>query len=287
MPWLGSYVGHDTPACDAVRADLGDNDDDDTGDYTAFWAERDYLKTAAKVKASVFMTHGLSDYNVQTNHFSQWWTALAKNKVPRKLWLGLEDHVDPFEFRRDAWVDELHEWFDYWLQGLQNGVMKEPMASVETAPDVWRDYKTWPAVNRTLPVPLAAGKLGAPGKETVTITDAGTDRGRHRRDPVPGDRRPADVPVRTVAGTDPDQRYADGHPEDQGRLGHHAGHRTTDRVRRRRPVLRHPPYRRQHLRRATARTTTTPATSRSRSSRPRATTASSAAAGSTPPTAAP
>ncbi|TCC51852.1 Xaa-Pro dipeptidyl-peptidase [Kribbella pittospori] len=171
MPWLGGYVGHDSPACEAVRGDLGDNDDDDTGDYTKFWAERDYLKDAGKVKASVFMTHGLSDYNVQTNHFSQWWAALAKNNVPRKLWLGLEDHVDPFEFRRDEWVGELHKWFDYWLQGLQNGVMKEPVASVETAPDVWRDYKTWPAVNHSIPVPLSDGKLGALGKGSVTVTD--------------------------------------------------------------------------------------------------------------------
>jgi X-Pro dipeptidyl-peptidase len=171
MPWLGGYVGHDSPACEAVRGELGDNDDDETGDYTAFWSERDYLKDAGKVKASVFMTHGLSDYNVQTNHFSQWWTALSKTNVPRKLWLGLEDHVDPFEFRRDAWVDELHEWFDYWLQGLQNGVMKEPMATIETAPDVWRNYKTWPAVNRPVSVPLSAGKLGAQGKGSVTITD--------------------------------------------------------------------------------------------------------------------
>jgi len=171
MPWLGGYVGHDTPACEAVRADLGEQDDDETGDYTSFWSERDYVKDASKVKASVFVTHGLSDYNVQTNHFAQWWTALAKNKVPRKIWLGLEDHVDPFEFRRDAWVDELHKWFDYWLQGLQNNVMREPMASVETAPDVWRDYPTWPAVSKTVPVPLAEGKLGAKGKGTVTVTD--------------------------------------------------------------------------------------------------------------------
>ena len=171
MPWLGGYVGHDTPACEAVRADLGEQDDDETGDYTSFWADRDYVKDAGKVKASVFVTHGLSDYNVQTNHFAQWWDALAKNKVPRKIWLGLEDHVDPFEFRRDEWVDELHKWFDYWLQGLQNNVMREPMASVEVTPDVWRDYQTWPAAPKTVPVPLADGKLGAYGKGTVTVTD--------------------------------------------------------------------------------------------------------------------
>jgi X-Pro dipeptidyl-peptidase len=171
MPWLGGYVGHDSPACDAVRADLGEQDDDETGDYTKFWAERDYLKDARKVKASVFVTHGLSDYNVQTNHFAQWWDALAKNNVKRKIWLGLEDHVDPFEFRRTEWVAELHKWFDYWLMGLQNNVMREPMAAVETAPDVWKNYATWPATQKTVPVPLAAGKLGSFGKGTVSITD--------------------------------------------------------------------------------------------------------------------
>lgn len=171
MPWLGNYVGHDSPACESVRADLGDNDADETGDYTAFWAERDHLKDASKVKASVFLVHGLSDYNVQPNHFGQWWTALAKNKVPRKLWLGLEEHVDPFEFRREAWVNELHKWFDYWLQGLQNGVMREPMATVESEPDVWRNYANWPAVKKSLPVPMSVGKLGTPGKGTVVVTD--------------------------------------------------------------------------------------------------------------------
>jgi len=171
MPWLGGYVGHDTPACQAVRADLGAEDADETGDYTAFWAERDHLKDAAKVKASVFVVHGLSDYNVQPNHFGQWWAALAENKVPRKIWLGLGEHVDPFEFRRTAWVDELHQWFDYWLQGLQNGVMSEPMATVETAPDVWRTDNDWPAASKPTPVPLAAGKLGAQGNGTAVVTD--------------------------------------------------------------------------------------------------------------------
>ncbi|MDX6263514.1 MAG: X-Pro dipeptidyl-peptidase [Kribbellaceae bacterium] len=171
MPWLGGYVGHDTPACAAVRADLGEQDADETGDYTSFWAERDYLKDARKVKASVFLTHGLSDYNVQTNHFAQWWDALGKNGVKRKIWLGLEDHVDPFEFRRQEWTDELHKWFDYWLQGLQNNVMREPIATVETAPNQWKNYSTWPATQKTVPVPLAAGKLGSFGKGSVTITD--------------------------------------------------------------------------------------------------------------------
>jgi X-Pro dipeptidyl-peptidase len=171
MPWLGGYVGHDSAACDAVRQELGENDADESGDYTSFWAERDHVKDARKVKASVFVVHGLSDYNVQPNHFGQWWTALAKNHVPRKIWLGLEEHVDPFEFRRAEWVGELHKWFDYWLMGLHNNVMREPIATVETAPDQWTTYRSWPQRVTTTRVPVAAGKLGASGREVVNVLD--------------------------------------------------------------------------------------------------------------------
>ncbi len=171
MPWLGGYVGHDSAACDAVRQELGENDADESGDYTSFWAERDHVKDARKVKASVFVVHGLSDYNVQPNHFGQWWTALEKYQVPRKIWLGLEEHVDPFEFRRAEWVGELHKWFDYWLMGLHNNVMREPIATVETAPDQWTTYRSWPQRTPTAHVPVSAGKLGASGGQVVNVLD--------------------------------------------------------------------------------------------------------------------
>ncbi|MGH3460526.1 MAG: Xaa-Pro dipeptidyl-peptidase [Kribbellaceae bacterium] len=171
MPWLGGFVGHDTPACDAVRAELGENDADESGDYTSFWAERDHVKDASKVKASVFVVHGLSDYNVQPNHFGQWWTALEKNRVPRKIWLGLEEHVDPFEFRRAEWVSELHKWFDYWLQGLNNDVMGEPIATVETAPDQWTSYRTWPQRAQATTVPVSTRGLGSSGRGVVNVLD--------------------------------------------------------------------------------------------------------------------
>ncbi|HEY3005149.1 MAG TPA: Xaa-Pro dipeptidyl-peptidase, partial [Kribbellaceae bacterium] len=171
LPWLGKYVGNQNGPCVQVRDELGDNDADESGDYTRFWATRDHVKDAAKVKASVFVVHGLSDYNVQPNHFGQWWDALAANGVPRKIWLGLEEHVDPFEFRRAAWVDELHEWFDHWLMNLPNGVMNEPIATVETAPDQWTSYSTWPQPVKPASVGLATGKLGTTGTGSVNVLD--------------------------------------------------------------------------------------------------------------------
>jgi len=81
----------------------------------AFWRARDYRPVVSKVRASVFVVHGVNDLNVTTPQFAQWWAGLAARGVPRKLWLHQTGHVDPFDVRRAAWVNALHEWFDYWL----------------------------------------------------------------------------------------------------------------------------------------------------------------------------
>ncbi|MFG2076487.1 CocE/NonD family hydrolase [Nonomuraea maritima] len=130
--------------CAPVREEISAADGDATGDYSDFWAERDYVKDAANVRASVFMVHGLNDDNVRPDHFSQFWTELARHDVPRKLLLSQEGHVDPFDFRRTAWVDTLHRWFDNWLQDVPNGIMKEPRVDIERAPDVFTSYRDWP-----------------------------------------------------------------------------------------------------------------------------------------------
>jgi len=130
--------------CAPVRDRLSANDGDSSGDYTEFWHVRDYNRDVAKVRASVFVIHGLNDENVRPDHFSKWWAGLAEHDVPRKLWLAQTGHVDPFDFRRAAWVSAIHRWFDYWLQGVDNGIMREPAVDIERAPDVWATATNWP-----------------------------------------------------------------------------------------------------------------------------------------------
>lgn len=133
--------------------------DDATGDYNDFWNERNYVKDIKNVKASVFAIHGLNDLNVKMNHFNDWWEALNKEKVPRKLWLAQTGHVDPFDFRRAEWVDTLHRWFDYWLLGMKNGIMDEPSVDIERAADVWETHASWPEKNvKSTKIRLAPGK---------------------------------------------------------------------------------------------------------------------------------
>ncbi|RYG72203.1 Xaa-Pro dipeptidyl-peptidase [Lentibacillus lipolyticus] len=155
--------------CATVREEIRANADDETGDYNAFWDERNFVKDASNVDASVFVIHGLNDYNVKANHFSNWWEKLAKNDVPRKLWLTKTGHVDPFDFRRAEWVNTLHKWFDHWLLGIENGIMDEPRVDIERAADEWETYASWPLEgSKSVKVKLGPAKDGLPGTLTTT-----------------------------------------------------------------------------------------------------------------------
>lgn len=183
MSRLGNTVDTDPDAkCAAVRAGMDAVDGDDTGNYNAFWAERDYisgsLADVSKVHASVFAVHTVNDLNVKPDNFSKWWQALADRNVPRKIWVGQYQHVDPFDFegRRDLWVDTLHGWFDYWLLGVKNEIMREPRADVQTSLNSWITQRDWPApLALKIPFrPAADGSFGlVPAKkgQTATFTD--------------------------------------------------------------------------------------------------------------------
>ncbi|MFF5428201.1 MULTISPECIES: Xaa-Pro dipeptidyl-peptidase [unclassified Streptomyces] len=163
--WLSDYVN--SPAarerCGAVQKRIAAGTPY-SGDRTAAWDERDHVRDAAKVRASVFVVHGQQDLNVRANQFGQWWDALAAHGVERKIWLSQAGHVDPFDLRRADWVRTLHRWFDHYLLGLDNGIDREPMADIERAPDRWTTDRHWPprGTSATTLRP-ATGPAGGPG----------------------------------------------------------------------------------------------------------------------------
>ncbi|RKE12431.1 Xaa-Pro dipeptidyl-peptidase [Catellatospora citrea] len=179
VPSLHTTVnGRPSGTCTAVSSALSSGAVSN-GNYNSFWGARNYVPAAASVHASVFVVHGMNDLNVQGVHFGQWWDALAANNVPRKIWLSQEGHVDPFDFRRAAWVDTLHRWFDFWLKGIDNGIMSEPMADVERAADVWQTSALWPPSGTTTTNYVLQG-TGNPGvlassgagSGSLSLTDA-------------------------------------------------------------------------------------------------------------------
>lgn len=146
--------------CAGVVAALERDQDRVTGDYSAFWDERNYLNDVDKVRASVFAVHGLNDWNVKTTHLGRWWSAIAERNVPRKIWLHQGAHLDPFSFRRAEWLNTLNKWFDRWLHGIHNDVMSEPMADVERSAGQWETFRNWPQPG-TEPVTLRFGPAAA------------------------------------------------------------------------------------------------------------------------------
>ncbi|MER7894523.1 Xaa-Pro dipeptidyl-peptidase [Micromonospora sp. NPDC094482] len=183
VPWHHDFVtGRPDGVCDAMVAQMAANAGEDTGNYTDFWAQRDFTRQASNVRASVFAVHGLNDLNVTSSQFGDWWTALGARNVPRKVWLSQTGHVDPFDFRRTEWVNTLHQWFDFWLQGLDNGIMGQPAVSIERDPSQWVQERSWPpAGTRITALRLGngdgtTGVLGAPQADTTikTFTDVPT-----------------------------------------------------------------------------------------------------------------
>ncbi|MET0297610.1 MAG: CocE/NonD family hydrolase [Microbacterium sp.] len=161
--------------CAPTRTTLNDIDGDETGDMNQFWDERNYLPDVDKVKASVFAVQGLNDDNVRMSQFGEYWAALSERDVPRKVWLPRLGHIDPFDFRRDVWVDTLHRWFDYWLQGVPNGIMSEPQSTVEFGPSEYVDEASWPAPGtEAVDLHLTGSTAGAPGTLGFRAVDGAT-----------------------------------------------------------------------------------------------------------------
>ncbi|MEV1333778.1 Xaa-Pro dipeptidyl-peptidase [Micromonospora costi] len=185
----GTYQGEDTDIlaqftagqtraqgrCADEIAALTDDQDRATGDYSAFWRDRDYLD-ARKVEASVFVVHGLNDWNVKTEHFAGWWDELAKRHVPRKIWLHQGGHGGPGnnasvtlpDGRTWTYKQTENRWFDYWLWNVRNGIMDEPTAVLQREDRVYTTYANWPDPGaREVAVKLAATSATAPGTLTT------------------------------------------------------------------------------------------------------------------------
>jgi X-Pro dipeptidyl-peptidase len=140
-----------------------------TGDWSWFWQERDYLSRVRDVESSVFIVHGLNDWNVMTKAFAEWWYRLEDHGVPRKIWLHNGGHggesasSDPDDFA--VYKQTENRWFDYWLFGVQNGITSEPRASIEREDGNYVHEADWPAYgSRHARLKLSADSSTAPGE---------------------------------------------------------------------------------------------------------------------------
>jgi putative CocE/NonD family hydrolase len=92
----------------------------------------------------VYMTNGW--YDLFTSDMFLWYANLT---VPRRLVVRPLDHSEVEDDAADLdFGAEAHRWFDYWLKGIDNGIMEESSISFYTvgAPrnDAWQTTDEWP-----------------------------------------------------------------------------------------------------------------------------------------------
>ena len=164
--WQSQRVDKDPEEkCGAMRQKMLEDSDDATGNYNAYWHERNYrtgpVSKASNIRASVFAVMGMQDRSVVGSQFSEWWPKLPRN-VERKAWVTQYGHLDPFWARRDVWLNTLHKWFDHELMGVSNDIMRQPRVDVQLAPGRWITQADWPAPAQTTTLrPQQDGSLGS------------------------------------------------------------------------------------------------------------------------------
>jgi X-Pro dipeptidyl-peptidase len=151
--WLGEdidvlfdFINSGDPArreyCVATVRDgeMAANMDRITGDYSDWWAGRDYLNAVGSVRAAVLMAHAFNDWNVMPEHSIRIWEALKAQGTPAQLYMHQGGHggAPPLEM--------MNRWFTRYLYGVTNGVEEDPRAWIvregaqRTSPEPYADY---------------------------------------------------------------------------------------------------------------------------------------------------
>lgn len=132
---------------DDVLENIRKEQDRISGNYNEFWDERNYLNNADKIKASVFIVHGIKDWNVQPKQFDMLWKELEKYDVPRKMIIHQGDHIYINNLAGIDFSDIMNKWYGYWLYDIQNNIMDQlPTVTTQNNTDtsLWDTSNNWP-----------------------------------------------------------------------------------------------------------------------------------------------
>lgn len=106
------------------------------------------LESINKSGVPVYLTNGWFDPLARENIF-----LYSNLKVPKRLIVRPTDHGQEDAPGHDVdYAAEAHRWFDYWLKGIDNGIMTEPPIHYylmgENKSHDWQTAGVWPASNQ-------------------------------------------------------------------------------------------------------------------------------------------
>ena len=191
---------------------------------------------------------------VPAYHFNGWFDVFATDAVlwfanytgPQRLCMGAWSHAAMTDNRINIERFQLiaieqHRWFDYWLKGIDNGVLDGPPIhyALMVAPDqwVWESADQWPPSTGELRLHLSPGPSGS----IDSVNDGRLSRMPERT--VASDRYPVDSRATTgtktrwdnAVGSTPTMEYPDLSTNDRRGLTY-----TTDRLAADLKVIGHP-----------------------------------------------
>lgn len=187
-----------------------------------FWRARSLRGHYGDVRCAVYVVDGWADW-----YSTPLLRIFAELAVPKRALIGPWSHQFPdvaLPGPRIDWNREMLRWFDYWLKGIDTGIMEEPPLLLfvrdyqRPAPLFIEDAgsfcaeREWPPARRVeRPFYLCGDRLtGTPGTETAMLTAdprAGVATGKHGGGPfndnwmLPLDQR-ADTPYALVYTAD-------------------------------------------------------------------------------------
>ncbi len=167
----------DSCDCNVRDGEMLANQDREKGDYSDWWAGRDYLNDLGPLKAAVLMSHGFNDWNVVPEHSWRISKALKEKGVPVQIYYHQGGHGGPPPH------EMMNKWFTRYVLGVENGVENDPKAWIvrENAdrgePTPYADYPNPDAEPVTFYLAGGAPKTGSlipheiSGQGTETLVD--------------------------------------------------------------------------------------------------------------------
>lgn len=147
MPGQGSWVGEDAigqwlfivnlleegafDRCAAIAEYLENGVDRQTGEYNAFWDERNLVPKAHNIKAATMLVHGLQDSNVPRIMSTSMYEELKKGDAPHQIYFHRYGHLSPEHQIGYAYLDHVNKWYTRYLWEEENGVEGDPKLHVE------------------------------------------------------------------------------------------------------------------------------------------------------------
>ena len=107
-----------------------------------YWERSAYTKFE-KIKVPCYMLSRWTSYGL---HLPGAFSAYSGIKAPKKLTITIPESGSGFN---RPWVKECHDlvlrWYDYWLKGINTGIMDEPPISILVqGVNQWRNEYNWP-----------------------------------------------------------------------------------------------------------------------------------------------